>query len=398
MRIATANAYDASLDSLLRRQAEMSRAQERITSGKRVGRASDDPADAARSERASAELHRIEASQRALDASRNATTQTESALGDASDLLQQAREALVASGNASYGDAERASLAAQLRGIRGQLLAVAHRGDGSGGYLFGGQGSSAPPFVDAPGGVAYAGTPGESVAADADAMPLASDGRASWLGAQSGNGVFETRAAIANGAAWIDAGRVTQPAALTGSSYAIVFAVSGGATTYSVLKDGAATAQSNLPYASGQAIEIDGESVTVSGAPADGDRFELAPSSPNLSVFDVLDRLAGELETPGRNGGRIVQTTQSGLRDIDASLASLQSARSRAGDALERIDAATGRLDARSVASQSERSAAEDLDMVQAISDFQNRQTGYDAALKAYSVVQRLSLFQYLNP
>jgi flagellar hook-associated protein 3 FlgL len=35
--------------------------------------------------------------------------------------------------------------------------------------------------------------------------------------------------------------------------------------------------------------------------------------------------------------------------------------------------------------------------MVQAIADFQNRQTGYDAALKAYSIVQRMSLFQYLN-
>jgi flagellar hook-associated protein 3 FlgL len=35
--------------------------------------------------------------------------------------------------------------------------------------------------------------------------------------------------------------------------------------------------------------------------------------------------------------------------------------------------------------------------MTQAISDFSNQQTGYDAALKAYSMVQRLSLFNYLN-
>jgi flagellar hook-associated protein 3 FlgL len=35
--------------------------------------------------------------------------------------------------------------------------------------------------------------------------------------------------------------------------------------------------------------------------------------------------------------------------------------------------------------------------MVQAISSFQNQQTGYDAALKSYSMVQRISLFQYLN-
>ena len=46
---------------------------------------------------------------------------------------------------------------------------------------------------------------------------------------------------------------------------------------------------------------------------------------------------------------------------------------------------------------QTERSDAEDLDMLQAISDFQNRQTGYDAALKTYSIVQKMSLFDYLR-
>jgi flagellar hook-associated protein 3 FlgL len=35
--------------------------------------------------------------------------------------------------------------------------------------------------------------------------------------------------------------------------------------------------------------------------------------------------------------------------------------------------------------------------MTQAFSDFSNQQTGYDAALKAYSLVQRLSLFNYVN-
>ena len=35
--------------------------------------------------------------------------------------------------------------------------------------------------------------------------------------------------------------------------------------------------------------------------------------------------------------------------------------------------------------------------MVQAVSDFQNQQTGYDAALKVYSMVQRMSLFDYVS-
>ena len=35
--------------------------------------------------------------------------------------------------------------------------------------------------------------------------------------------------------------------------------------------------------------------------------------------------------------------------------------------------------------------------MLQAVSDFQTKQSGYDAALKSDAMVQRLSLFQYLN-
>jgi flagellar hook-associated protein 3 FlgL len=56
-----------------------------------------------------------------------------------------------------------------------------------------------------------------------------------------------------------------------------------------------------------------------------------------------------------------------------------------------------GRIASQKLVAQTERSNAEDLDMVQAVSEFQNRQSGYDAALKSYASVQRLSLFQYLN-
>ncbi len=61
------------------------------------------------------------------------------------------------------------------------------------------------------------------------------------------------------------------------------------------------------------------------------------------------------------------------------------------------MDSETSRLDTQNVASTTERSNAEDVDMVHAISDFQNKQSGYDAALKSYSMVQRLSMFQYVN-
>jgi flagellar hook-associated protein 3 FlgL len=35
--------------------------------------------------------------------------------------------------------------------------------------------------------------------------------------------------------------------------------------------------------------------------------------------------------------------------------------------------------------------------MVKAISEFQNQQTGYQAAMQTYASVQKMSLFQYIN-
>lgn len=308
MRIATFNSFERGLSTLQRRQGDLMDLQEQMTSGKRVARASDDPAAAARAERAMIAKMRTDADQRAVDASRNSTLQAESALGDAGELLQQAREHMISAGNASYSDEERQGLAVAIRGLREQLLSVANRGDGAGAYLFGGQGSSQVPFADAPGGVQFRGDGGAAVTANAQPLPLTVDGGFTWL-------------------------QATDPD--TGTS--------------------------------------------------------------TLSVFDVLDRLATELETDGRSNDDITATVREGVKDLDAVSEHLLSARSRLGETLNRADAVEVRLSQQALMASAERSAAEDLDMVEAVSDFQNQQTGYDAALKAYSMVQRLSLFDYIS-
>jgi flagellar hook-associated protein 3 FlgL len=78
-------------------------------------------------------------------------------------------------------------------------------------------------------------------------------------------------------------------------------------------------------------------------------------------------------------------------------MSTIAAGRAAAGDTLNRIDNENTRLSSQKLNAQIDRSNAEDLDMVEALSKFQNQQTGYDAALKSYSMVQRMSLFQYLN-
>jgi flagellar hook-associated protein 3 FlgL len=94
---------------------------------------------------------------------------------------------------------------------------------------------------------------------------------------------------------------------------------------------------------------------------------------------------------------QVSQAVANGMRDLDASAATMSSRRADAGSWLNRLDDVESRVADQRLRAQGERSNAEDLDMVHAISEFQQQQTGYDAALRVYSMVQRLSLFDYLG-
>ena len=403
MRLSTANLFDASIANLQHRQQALQNQQQQLTSGKRIALASDDPTGAARAERALASIGRVDANQRALEASRNSMTLAESALGDANELLQQARETMVAAGNASYSDAERAGLANKLQGIRDQLLTIANRTDGAGGYLFSGQGSANPPFLDQAGGVAYVGVAGTIQTGNLDNFQLSIDGRSVWEQGRSGNGSFVTDAnpnaidptQAAKG--WIDGGRVIDPTQLTGQNYRIDIAGVAPAQTYTVTNTDTGAGVASGTYGSGQNISFDGISVAIAGNPADGDNFSVAPATNSLKLFDVMDRAINELKTPLRNGAQIQQSNTGRLRDLDAVMGNLQNARSQVGERLNNLDGTETRLAALKQYSSEEKSAAEDLDMVQGISDFQTQQTGYDTALKTYALVQRMSLFQYIQ-
>jgi flagellar hook-associated protein 3 FlgL len=394
-RISTSHAYNGAIDNLLTRQSTMADTQMQMTSGKRVNKASDDPTAAARGERARALEARTTASARAVDASSNAMTLTESALGDAGELMQQARELVVSAGDASYSDAERASKATAIAAIRDQLLEVANRPDGQGGYVFSGQGSGGAPFVDKPGGVAFEGVGGSVNVATDEPLPLTLDGGTIWLAGNTGNGVFVTNN-VNSTSAWIDAGRVIAPDQITNSTYDIQFSKAAGATSYSVLKDGVQVSTGNA-FVSGQQIQLDGMSFAVSGDPANGDEFSTTPSTKTLSVFDALDSIVANLSTPSLSGPEVQQSVQDGLRDLDQASSQLASARSFAGSTLTRLDGVKGRLDATKLSAQTTQANAEDLDMVQAASKFTQQQTGYSAALQSYATIQKLSLFQYLN-
>lgn len=119
--------------------------------------------------------------------------QAEGALGNGTEVLASVRDLAIQGGNATLSAGDRAMLATQIRGMRDELLAVANRRDGSGGYVFGGAGMRSQPFVENAGVVAYAGSAATQQVGTEMPFSTAMDGRALFVtpaGTGAGESIF----------------------------------------------------------------------------------------------------------------------------------------------------------------------------------------------------------------
>lgn len=405
MRIATANSYDTTVSTLAKRQADLAQQQERLATGKRVLRASDDPVSATLAETAQNRLSRVQADMRALESSRASIAQAESGLGESGNLLQRVRELMVSAGNGAYADSDREDIARQLEGLREQLLAVANRTDNAGRTLYGGLGGSQKPFVDLYGpsgaGVQFEGLRGQQAAGERS-LPQTLDGDAIWMRIPPGNGGFTLGLDASNsGGVHTGLGQVTDASLLTGDSYRVSFASVAGTMQYTVTNQTTGTpvaGHNGVTYEPGKTIAFDGLSFDMSGAAADGDAIDVTPVTAPTNIFKTVQDAIDTLRNNG--SGRDTHRNQGlarSLAEVDAGLDRVLLARGRAGEWLNRADSLDTVMSASATAYQTEQSRLEDMDLVKGISDFQSQQLGLEAALKSYAQVQRLSLFSIIN-
>ena len=450
-RVGTANMYDNAIRNVSARQTSLVNLQENLTSGKRVVRASDDPVSAAQAERALTRISRIQTEQRALENQRNAIAQAESTMGDAISLVQEARQLMVSAGSGTLTSNDRATIANQLQSLRDQLTAVANRTDTNGIPLLGALGSAQSPFMgplNSTPDYLFAGQAGQT-ASDGVTLPNTLDGDSAFMFDAKRDGSFH--AAITPGTSTVIVPGATTPSvpamgqpnrALTTSAitvaegtnfnknpatglaytYSVSFsnvtldpATNTLSATYNVSSTDPAfvppAAQTLNPIKIGEKGEfninglppgmsmkvttlptkaVDG---TITLSPANGDTIKI---SPQASVFSVIDKAIAEIKA-APNSNVAAQASGQALANIDIGLERMSNIRGYAGELLNRADRITGDQDKRSVQLESDRSRAEDLDMIKGISDFQNQQTGYQAALQTYASVQKLSLFNYIG-
>jgi flagellar hook-associated protein 3 FlgL len=202
-------------------------------------------------------------------------------------------------------------------------------------------------------------------------------------------------------------------------SFTVTAAPAGNVTTYNLTKTmtpgGPSTLSTNVPYVPGQPIVIstvngtgDTENVTlaISGTPQTGDAINVTPYDPvsplavnpaNGSLFELMDKAINGIKNAATNAPGLAQSIAQALTRIDAGMDKLLSARAQAGIWLNRADTVSNANDAMSTQLETDRSNAEDLDMVKGVSDMEKMKTGYQVAMQSYAQIQKLSLFDYIR-
>lgn len=193
-RVPTLYAFERSLDAMGERRAALVKTQQQLSTGRRIDTPSDDPLAAAQAERTRSQLARMAIEKRMTGFARDMLGQAESTMGSVGEVLQVARESLVAAGNGALAPADRALIAQRLRATREELLGLANQRDGAGGYIFGGQGSTRAPFT-ASGALAYGPNAGEQATGLDASWTTSQDGRAVFIDLTAGGAsqsIFKT--------------------------------------------------------------------------------------------------------------------------------------------------------------------------------------------------------------
>jgi len=395
MRISTVGFQDDALAQMQALETDISQTQSQLSTGLQLQNAADNPSGMAQVNELNVQLS---ASQQYVTngqaASANMTLE-EQALTEATNVLQSAQSLAVQANNTSLSVSERQNIATQLQQQLQQLVGIANSTDSNGNYLFGGYASEAQPFSQSGNSVTYSGADAVSqVQISADQRISGGDTGASvFMNIPAGNGTFTTAAAAGNtGTASIDAGSVTNLSASVPDTYTISFT---SPTQYQVT-NGADTVVASGTYPSPGTIAFDGVQVTVSGTPATGDKFTIAPAG-TASAFSTLSNLITTLNSTTLNAGQLTTQISGALEQIGNAVTNIDNVQASVGARLNAITSSQSTAQSEQTDLQTSVSQLSDVDYAAAVTQLNTEEVSLQAAQESYASLSKLSLFNYLS-
>ena len=331
----------------------------------------------------------------ATSAQTNLNTE-DSALSQIQTQLQALRNLALEANSGVLTNSNRTAIAAQAVQIQNSLLALANTTNGNGEFIFSGFAAQTQPFTLSATGATYNGDQGQRQVQIAAGQTVADgdNGDTVFNQIKTGNGTFAVTAAAGNtGSGIVGATTVSNPAAYNGGTYSISFTAPG---TYQVTQG--ATVVTTGSYTDGDTIAFNGVQVTLSGQPATGDTFSLAPSA-NQSLFTTVQNLVGALQTgvtTPASSTALNNTINGAINNIDQALNQTSNVRATIGGRLNAITTQQSVATSQQTQLQQSITNLQGLDFAKAITTLDQQNTTLSAALQAFTLTQGLSLFKFL--
>ena len=399
-RISTSGATYQALNAMLEAQTRLAKTQLQVASGLKFSTPAENPLGAMRVQDLSRQLSAKDQYVTTVSFARSRLTFEEDTLASVGESLMRIRDLTLQAANDTVNSGDRSVIATEIEQVRDTLLDLANRKDAQGEYIFAGLAVQTKPFVRSGGSVQYYGDQGQRLQQVSETQRVA-DGDSGFdvFGRiEEGNGTFVTSAAATNtGTGTLSVGSVTDRSAWPGGDYTVEFT---SANAWQVLDS--ATPVPNVvasgAYTSGSAIDFLGVSVTVSGAPAAGDRFVVRAAG-STDLFGSLDRLIAAVRTPTATEPGAAQfrtALDASLQQLDRSLEHVLDVRAGVGVRLNTLDSTESTLEDNGINLETMLSDVRDLDYAEAVSRLNLQYAGLQAAQKAMAQVGDLSLFNYL--
>jgi flagellar hook-associated protein 3 FlgL len=321
----------------------------------------------------------------------------DNALTQAQNQLQTLRSLALEANSGTLSPQNLSALASQAAQIQQTLVGLANTQNGNGEYIFAGYAAQNQPFAQTASGASYAGDQGQRFVqiGAGQTIAIGDNGNAVFNQIPNGNGTFTVTANPANiGTGLVGASTVTDPAAYNAGRYTIAFT---SPTSYQVL-DAANTVVSSGTYTSGQALSFAGVQVSLSGQPAAGDSFAIAPSA-NQNLFATVQNFIGTLNTAASgsmNSTQLSNAITTTLGALDQAASHLSTVQAGVGARLNQITTALSVDTSQQTQLQQSISNLQSLDYPSAITSLTNQQTALSASMQAYTLTAGLSLFKYI--
>jgi flagellar hook-associated protein 3 FlgL len=404
-RISTNAIFDRMPANMSAQQVQLQRTQDQMSSGKRILKPSDDPSGAARVIDMSYAIQKVNQIAENQKTAKTSLDTIESNMESAINLIQNVLEESVRIGDGTLSQQDYRSIALTARSAVEELRGIANSTDSEGKFIFSGFSTDTLPFANIGGEIVYQGDEGQRLAqvGFSRRMPINDPGSQIFMGALSGNGMFEVTENPANtGEGRFGDYTIKNSALLTGHQYKIAFSDVAGVRSYSVTDEtlGGTPVGATAPYTPGQAITFDGVQVTMNGKAAAGDSFNVNPSSAQ-SLFKTLTDMATAIETPTATDAeraRVANQVAALRQNLNQALSHVADARSNAGSRRAEIDTLEVVIADSQMVHQQQLADVQELDYPEAVSRLAKQKLVLEASQLSYAkIAQKTNLFDLMK-